>query len=477
MFLDNIINLGIEKSDEVNTVRYKRQINGLNLFYTAIALSVGLISFILLNKSRVGLFLGYVQILATLMYAGNLYNNRIKFKKYVNHLTILAFELHLFLCALLTGLFDSPVAIVIVLFPLLAALVEVSIFLHLFIGLFQFMLLIMFHFIFPELENSINTYLGITESSTVILRIMGLGYFPIMSAGIINIIFAENLSARKKQKVMIKELSRMHHKLKIYADALKDESIRLKAEVNIAKDIQAMVLPDDNDLSDLSDQEVSCIMRPADEVGGDYYDVIQSDGKLVFGIGDVTGHGLASGIIMLMAQTAIKTIVETKSAKYEEYLPIVNKVLFDNINRINANRNMTLALFNYLGNGRYIATGQHEYFIIYRAKTKQIEINDTMDDGFFIGMIESVTEFSNLNDFVLYKDDILLLFSDGVTEAEDMDSNQFGLERLVQYLEQYAELPPSKIKQKIMQKIYNYIGDRDILDDISLLIIKQKECL
>ena len=57
----------------------------------------------------------------------------------------------------------------------------------------------------------------------------------------------------------------------------------------------------------MADLDIAGFMKPADEVGGDYYDVLQSNGRVVFGIGDVTGHGLESSMLMLMVQMAVRT--------------------------------------------------------------------------------------------------------------------------------------------------------------------------
>lgn len=473
MFFDKMLNLGISTGDDVNRVRLIRQINGLNLFYTFVALSVAFISFLFLRNSLGGFLLGWVQVFATILYASNLLVNRRKFHNFVRHSTLIFFELHLFLCSLLTGVYDSPVLLVFVLYPLLAALVEVSIFQHLFFGFIQFGLVLFFRFSFPDAAMEFNNLMGTAEDYYHILRIMGLFYFPVMGSVIMKIIFSENLKARIKQKNMIEELNRVHEKLKDYAEALKDESIRLKAEVNVAKDIQAMVLPGIDDISLLDEHEVACIMRPASEVGGDYYDIIKTDNELVFGIGDVTGHGLASGLIMMMAQTAIRALVESPYMDFKDYLPTLNSVLYANINRINANRNMTLSLVSYEGNGKYLSTGQHEFFLIYRSNTNSIEVNDTLDDGFFIGMLDSITTFNKIREFTLNEGDILLLFSDGITEAENIHGEQFGLERLIDNFHKYSSEPVEKIKDKLIMKIYNYIGPREILDDISLMVIKQ----
>lgn len=474
MIFDVFFNLGIQKSDDVNRNRLIRQINGLNLFYTAVALSVGILAFTLLRDSFGGLLLAWVQVFATLMYAGNLFLNRNRFRDFVRHFTIFAFEIHLFLCALITGFYLSPVMLVIVLFPLLAALVEVSLYVHLGVGFVQLGLLVVFHYFFPEVEASLNQILGTSEKYFDILRVMGLAYFPVMGAGIMRIIFNENLRARIKQKQMLSELNKVHQKLKVYADALKDESIRLKAELNIAKEIQEMVLPDQKEFNSLHDQDIACIMRPADEVGGDYYDIIETNDELLFGIGDVTGHGLASGLIMMMAQTAIRTIAESPKITFDEYLPLLNRILYANINRIKENRNMTLSLFRYKGKGQYEMSGQHEFFLIYRAARNEVEVFETMDGGFFIGMIDDISDFSEFVEFHLNPEDVLLLFSDGVTEAENEQGEQFGLDNLVSVFQKNADSPAEHLKQKIIRKLYNFMGQREILDDISLLIIKQK---
>lgn len=475
MCFDRLLNLGVSKKDDVNRVRLIRQINGLNLFYTVVALSVGIISFLFLKDSLGGYLLGWVQLFATVLYATNLLINRKKFHDFVRHSTLIFFELHLFLCAILTGVYESSVLLVFVLYPLLAALVEVSIFQHLFFAFFQFGLVLIFRFRFPEAAMEFNNLMGTADAYYHILRIMGLFYFPVMGSVIMKIIFTENLNARIKQKNMIEELNRVHEKLKVYTEALKDESIRLKAEVNVAKEIQAMVLPGIEDISLLNEHDVACIMRPATEVGGDYFDIIKTDKELIFGIGDVTGHGLASGLIMMMAQTAIRALVESPYLEFKDYLPTLNSVLYANINRINANRNMTLSLVSYEGNGRYLSTGQHEFFLIYRASTKTVEINDTLDDGFFIGMIDSVSTFNKIKEFSLEEGDILLLFSDGITEAENIYGEQFGLDRLIENFQKYSNEPVEKIKDKLIMKIYNYIGPREILDDISLMVIKQRK--
>ena len=85
-------------------------------------------------------------------------------------------------------------------------------------------------------------------------------------------------------------------------------------------------------------------MEPADEVGGDYYDVLQQDGQVKISIGDVTGHGLESGVLRIMAQTAVRTLQKMKETDPVKFLDVVNLTLYDNLQRMDPDKNMSLAI-------------------------------------------------------------------------------------------------------------------------------------
>jgi serine phosphatase RsbU (regulator of sigma subunit) len=233
-----------------------------------------------------------------------------------------------------------------------------------------------------------------------------------------------------------------------------------------------MVLPSENEISQAGELDIACIMRTATEVGGDYYDIIKLENQLLIGIGDVTGHGLTSGLVMLMAQTAIRALTEFKKASPNEYLTVLNRVLYANISRIKEDRSMTLMLMSY-NNNKFVISGQHESIIICR-KNGEIEVTDTVDSGFYVGMTPVTPLPFKSAEIRLEKDDVLFLYTDGVTEAEDSRKRQFGMENLCLTLKKYHNLPAEKIKTKFMKDLYNYMGETEIYDDISLVVIKQK---
>jgi serine phosphatase RsbU (regulator of sigma subunit) len=470
--LEKILNTGIQNREDVHEVRLVRQVNGLNLFYTLVAASVAVISFSFLSDSRGAIYLGFLQAAASLLYMMNIFLVKTGKLEKARYLTVHFFEWHLFMVMFLTNGWSSSVLLVVVLYPLLAALTEISIFRHLAIGMFQVFFYLTIHSVFPDVEYQILQFSSISPFTNQMFRIMGLVYFPVMGAVIISIIYRENVRARRKQKEMLNQIQISNRQLEVYANALKDETQRLKAEVEIAKQIQTMVLPTKEEIAEIQELDIATTMRTAEEVGGDYFDVIKLGGRIIFGIGDVTGHGLPSGIIMLMVQSVLRTMAELGMVDLKQVLTILNRVLFSNIQRMGEERNMTLQV-GYYEKGKFNLAGQHESVLIWR-KNGEIEILDTLKWGFYVGMMQDIEETIQTKEIRLEKGETLFLYTDGVTEAVNADEEQFGLNRVCETLKKYAPLPAEKIKFYFLKELYNFIGAEPIYDDISFMVIKQK---
>ena len=275
-----------------------------------------------------------------------------------------------------------------------------------------------------------------------------------------------------------KELSKANDRIQELNDQLKDENHRMSAELDVAKQLQMMVLPSDQEIKatkQFEEIDVACFMSPADEVGGDYYDILPlKNDKILIGIGDVTGHGLSSGVLMLMAQTAIRTL-SIDELGMEEFLNRVNYVFYQNAQRIDASKNMTMALI-FAHQNKYTIVGQHESVIICR-KSGEIEEIETINLGFYVGMEPDISSFTNTHSFEMEKDDVMVLYTDGVTEAINSQKEEFGTENLMKFIQKYYQLNAQKIVDGIHQDLLNYIGDAVIHDDISLVVIKQGQYL
>ncbi|MDJ0583118.1 SpoIIE family protein phosphatase [Crocosphaera sp.] len=255
-------------------------------------------------------------------------------------------------------------------------------------------------------------------------------------------------------------------------EKLKEENLRLSTEVEITRRLQQMILPKTEELKQIKGLDIAGFMEPATDVGGDYYDVLNQNGRVKIGIGDVTGHGLESGVVMIMVQTAIRTLMTQNEADPLKFLSVINRTIFDNVERINSDKNLTLSLLDYEDNCLRLS-GQHESLIVVR-KGGEIEIVDTIDLGFPVGLEEDISDFLGETEILLNAGDIVVLYTDGITEAEDPSGEMYGLERLCEIVSQNWEQSAEEIKTAVIDDVKQHIDTQTVYDDITLLVIKQK---
>jgi predicted ATPase/serine phosphatase RsbU (regulator of sigma subunit)/tRNA A-37 threonylcarbamoyl transferase component Bud32 len=255
-------------------------------------------------------------------------------------------------------------------------------------------------------------------------------------------------------------------------ELLKKDNLRMGAELDIVKQLQQMVLPKPSELEAIEGLEIAGFMEPADEVGGDYYDVLKMNERVKIGIGDVTGHGLESGVLMIMAQTAVRTLEKMKETDPVKFLDVVNQTLYDNLQRMNSGKNMSLAILDY-AKGILTLSGQHEEIIVVRAEGK-LECIDTMELGFPIGLEAQIGDFIAQEEVRLNSGDVVVLYTDGITEAENINKEFYGLERLCEIVVKNRHKSAEEIKQTVIDDVRQHIGSQKVFDDITLVVLKQK---
>lgn len=252
---------------------------------------------------------------------------------------------------------------------------------------------------------------------------------------------------------------------------LKTENLRMTAELDILRRMQQLILPKTEELEAVADLEIAGFMESADEVGGDYYDVLCHEGVVTIGIGDVTGHGLESGLLMVMAQTAVRTLKEIREIDPVTFLDILNRTIYKNIKRMNTCKNLTLAILNY-ADGIFSLSGQHEEAIAIRAGGK-IERIDTIDLGFPIGLDPEIAEYVHSTTIKLNPGEVLALYTDGITESVNLAGEYYGLDRLCRVLSNNWQRSAGDIKEILIEDVRNHIGSQKVYDDITLVILKQ----
>ena len=255
-------------------------------------------------------------------------------------------------------------------------------------------------------------------------------------------------------------------------ERLKAENFRMSTELEVTKQLQQMILPKPEELESIEGLEIAGFMEPADEVGGDYYDVLQQDGKVKISIGDVTGHGLESGVVMLMTQTAVRTLQESKVTDPVQFLDTLNRTIYRNVQRINSQKNLTFSLLDY-ADGTLSLSGQHEEIIVVRAGG-EIERIDTINLGFPLGLEEEIADFIGQEQVQLNPGDVVVLYTDGITEAFNINEEQYGLERLCEVVRGNSSLSVQEIKQAVIDDVRRHIGEQKVVDDITLVVLKQK---
>ncbi|HID99848.1 MAG TPA: GAF domain-containing protein, partial [Thiotrichaceae bacterium] len=148
-------------------------------------------------------------------------------------------------------------------------------------------------------------------------------------------------------------------------EQLKEENLRMSAELDVSRRLQQMLLPTEKELEQIDGLDIAGFMEPAEEVGGDYYDVLTNSGRILFAIGDVTGHGLESGALAIMVQSSVRTLLANNETNPVKFFSALNQMVFHNVQRMNVEKSLTLALVDYQQNQLYLS-GQHEEMIVVR---------------------------------------------------------------------------------------------------------------
>jgi DNA-binding LacI/PurR family transcriptional regulator/serine phosphatase RsbU (regulator of sigma subunit) len=265
----------------------------------------------------------------------------------------------------------------------------------------------------------------------------------------------------------------------LHGELMKETALRerlahqqLLGEMSIAKRIQSALAPQAVRVPTL---EIAAATRAADEVGGDYHDILPVPGGCWIGIGDVTGHGLLSGLIMLMLQSTVATLARVlPEAAPSQFVVQVNLGLRSNIReRLSASEHATLLLLRYFDDGRVTFAGAHEDLIVYRARAEKCEL--VASTGVWVGILHDVSQQTSDLSFRLEQDDLLVLYTDGVTEAANSLGHRFGIERLCSTIERCATLPVSEIHAALMRELDAWSPVQH--DDVTCIVLRRVAAL
>lgn len=254
--------------------------------------------------------------------------------------------------------------------------------------------------------------------------------------------------------------------LKLWRDALasRDKLIMLKNELDIASQMQRSILP--TCFPESPSYHVYANMEPAREVGGDFYDVLRlEDARIGLAIADVSDKGVHAALFMMSSRTLLKGAA-IGSVEPSEVLYEVNNLLCEN-NEAAMFVTLFYAVFNPANGSLVYANGGHNPPLIVHADGSSTLLSST--EGTALGIMPRLRyEHSTVK---LAPNDIAILYTDGVTEAMNGESEEFGMERL---REIFTKTPPSNAQQAnqaVFAAVHAFAGDTPQSDDITCLTL------
>jgi serine phosphatase RsbU (regulator of sigma subunit) len=215
-------------------------------------------------------------------------------------------------------------------------------------------------------------------------------------------------------------------------------------------------------------------MQPAEEVGGDFYDVLHNERSraLWVTIGDVSGHGVPAGLVMLMTQSAFAAYFRANPlARPDEVIRGVNDLLSEQIGvRLRDNKYVTGLLLQHAGAGRFVYAGAHEWPLIWRKSSGKSEVLEA--PGPWLGIKRDLDDIP-VSSFNLAPGDVLCLYSDGLIEARDQQGELFDMDRLASALELAAIRRDSlqAMADDVLHAVAAHAHTRE--DDWTLLLIRR----
>jgi len=249
------------------------------------------------------------------------------------------------------------------------------------------------------------------------------------------------------------------------------EKRKLDDEIRTAREVQNVLLPSEEPI--IPGYRVSGRNTPARMISGDYFDYIELDNdKTGVVIADVTGKGVPAGLLMAMCRSVLRLtakMVDTPS----EALALVNRNLFPDV-REDMFVSLAYVVLQHGTGNLCLSRAGHDPPMMFRSNTGTIE--NIKPPGLAIGIdegevFERVTKDLDLQ---MESGDCLLLYTDGVCEAEDDKEGEFGKERLREVFLQSAPLGSEAVVEAVQQAVASFAGDTPQFDDITMIAIEKR---
>jgi serine phosphatase RsbU (regulator of sigma subunit) len=241
---------------------------------------------------------------------------------------------------------------------------------------------------------------------------------------------------------------------------------RQSEELKRAAALQQALLPTEPRI--MGSLEIAGRNVPSLDVGGDYFDFVDAgDGKLVVGLGDVAGKGMPAALLMAHLAASVRAQVETERP-LTEVMSRLNRSIHQNVR--GGDRFITLVVAGVdtaTGEMSYVNGGHNPPLLLRKSGT----FETLTEGGLILGIIPDAPYSAGT--LRLESGDLLVLYSDGVTEARDAADDQFGEERLMEFLSEARSMRPEEMVDALIQRVREFSSRGKPSDDVTVVIMRR----
>jgi sigma-B regulation protein RsbU (phosphoserine phosphatase) len=241
---------------------------------------------------------------------------------------------------------------------------------------------------------------------------------------------------------------------------------QIENEIHLALEIQQNLLP--REIPEINGVDIYGITKPAKIVGGDYFDIVKlNENSVLVAIADVSGKGMPAAILMANVQAALK-VLSASELKLDDLVNKLNNLVFNNttpdkfITFFIGELNLKQKKFSYINAGHNPP--------IHFAK-RDNKTNFLSKGGLILGLFKGPINYE-IGITEIAEDDVIVLYTDGITEATNKEKQEFGEDRLLRKIQKNLHLNSEQICNAILKEVLNFAGDEEPHDDLTIVSIK-----
>ncbi len=243
---------------------------------------------------------------------------------------------------------------------------------------------------------------------------------------------------------------------------------RVLQELDIARNVQEAFLPEKT--PEITGFDTSAICIPAQETGGDYYDIIRlNEEKVAFTIGDVSGKGIQAAFYMTFTKGVIHSLcsifLSPKKMMYH-----VNKLFSQNATRGTFISMIYGVLDLKKRSFTYVRAGHNP--ILYKKADNSIEWLQPVGVGVGMANEQNFDKVFQEDEIILHKGDVLILYTDGITEAQNQEKEFYDEQRLESLIQTEKTKSSRELRNLIIEDVRTFVGSSNQFDDMTLIVIK-----